>query len=550
VEDLDQDPAKACEAIAREWSISFGAKYTSIKIREVSRAFEGTAAVRVRATVAHDSYERLIDIPCSHEDHRIATGLSGLDALPKTIEKPESLGLSIERLGAAASLDESISEFSRFYLERREQETRAASDERKRKKLQDEFTPRLDMMLVGLEGKLHREVKLHAEYTFDSKDEYDCVLTVIPKNGKIVDLPEMSLCSKSGRIVPRAWLSKCEITGAEALRHLLVKSEVSGRFALPEFTVQCALSGKRLFRDESDVSAVTGNVISSDLLKTSALSGKRAEPEHFGNCCFTNSELLKDELAVSEISGGVYRIDHQVRSIVSGKTGHKQEFATCHETRQPIALEEAERCDITGYPVRIGVLQICESSGKRVLPIGLDRCSLTGKRVLKRFLVTSSVSDTKILEEVAIRSVGGLFCTPAEAKACVWSGRKYHPDDIRKCQLTGLPIHFEFATSSPPYRLLPLVEMLDGIKRNSDKADRWPEVANRIAAATKGGKYNVEAAVLSPDTQHLATCSELRTMLGMRVFQVGALYDLASNSVVGRICAGKRGRESWSETTR
>jgi hypothetical protein len=185
-----------------------------------------------------------------------------------------------------------------------------------------------------------------------------------------------------------------------------------------------------------------------------------------------------------------------------------------------------------------------------VLPIGLDRCSLTGKRVLKRFLVTSSVSDTKILEEVAIRSVGGLFCTPAEAKACVWSGRKYHPDDIRKCQLTGLPIHFEFATSSPPYRLLPLVEMLDGIKRNSDKADRWPEVANRIAAATKGGKYNVEAAVLSPDTQHLATCSELRTMLGMRVFQVGALYDLASNSVVGRICAGKRGRESWSETTR
>jgi hypothetical protein len=319
---------------------------------------------------------------------------------------------------------------------------------------------------------------------------------------------------------------------------------------LPEFTVQCALSGKRLFRDEADVSAVTGNVVSSDLLKTSALSGRRAEPEHFGNCSFTNSELLKDELAVSEISGGVYRIDHQVRSIVSGKTGHKQEFATCHETRQPIALEEAERCDITGYPVRIGILQTCESSGKKVLPIGLERCTLTGKRVLKRFLVSSSLSGARILEKIAIRSAGGLFCTPTEATACAWSGRKYHPDDVRRCDLTGLPIYFDFATSNSPHRLLPLVEMLNGIKRNSDETERWRDVADRLAFATKGGKYNVEAAILSPNGQHLATCSELRRMLGMRVHQVGAIYDLTSDSIVGRICTGKRGRDSWIEATR
>ena len=194
-------------------------------------------------------------------------------------------------------------------------------------------------------------------------------------------------------------------------------------------------------------------------------------------------------------------------------------------------------------------IQACEVSGKRVLPIGLDRCTLTGTRALKRYLVSSSLSGTRILEKVAIRSVGGLFCTPAEAKTCVWSGRKYHPDDIRKCELTGLPIHFEFATPSSPYRLLPLVEILDGIRRNSDGAERWPDVADRIAAATKGGKYNVEAAILSPDSQHLATCSELRKMLGIRVYQVGALYDLASNSIVGRVCTGKRGRESWAEAT-
>jgi hypothetical protein len=57
----------------------------------------------------------------------------------------------------AASLDDAISEFSRFYLERRELEMRAAGeDERKRKKLQDEFTPRLEVTLVG-QGKLYRE---------------------------------------------------------------------------------------------------------------------------------------------------------------------------------------------------------------------------------------------------------------------------------------------------------------------------------------------------------------------------------------------------------
>jgi len=550
VEDVDHDPAKTSEEIAREWSKNFGAKSTSIEINDASRAFDGAALIRVRATVAHDSYERLVNVPCSHEDHCTATGRAGLDVLPKTIEGPEALGLKIEKLRNAAGLDEGISEFSRFYLERREQETKAAGDERKRRKLQDEFTPRLEMMLVGLEGKLHREIKLRTRYGFDSEDEYESLLTVTPYDGKITDTPEFGLCSKLGRTVPTSCLSRCEITGAEALRHLLVKSDISGRFALPEFTVLCTQSGKRLFREEAGISAVTGNLVSSDLLKISALSGKQAEPEHFGSCSFTQADVLKDELALSEISGKSYRNDQQTRSVVSGKTGHKQEFVICHETRQPIALDEAERCDITGYPVRVGILERCQVSGKKVVPIGLDRCSITGKRALKRFLVSSSLSDARILEEVAIRSAGGLFCAPAEAKACVWSGRKYHPDDIRKCELTGLPIHFEFATSSSPYRLLPLVEMLDGVKRNSDEAERWHDVANRIAAATKGGKYNVEAAILSPNSQHLATCSEIKAMLGMRVYQVGALYDLASNSIVGRVCTGKRSREHWTEATR
>jgi len=69
------------------------------------------------------------------------------------------------------------------------------------------------------------------------------------------------------------------------------------------------------------------------------------------------------ELAVSEISGKQYRIDEQMRSAASGKTGHRREFILCHETRQPIALKEAERCELTGKHVRAGILEVCAVTG-------------------------------------------------------------------------------------------------------------------------------------------------------------------------------------------
>jgi hypothetical protein len=74
------------------------------------------------------------------------------------------------------------------------------------------------MMIVGLEGKLHREVKIRTRYIFDSSVEYESFLTVAPHDGKIVDSPELGFCSKTGRTVPFTCLSKCEVTGGETLR--------------------------------------------------------------------------------------------------------------------------------------------------------------------------------------------------------------------------------------------------------------------------------------------------------------------------------------------
>ena len=77
------------------------------------------------------------------EDHRSLGNKAELAALSRTIEHPKAIGLDAQQIKEAASLDDGIAEFCRFYLERREYEIERTDDERKRKKLHDEFTPSL-----------------------------------------------------------------------------------------------------------------------------------------------------------------------------------------------------------------------------------------------------------------------------------------------------------------------------------------------------------------------------------------------------------------------
>ncbi|KAF0145972.1 MAG: helicase [Nitrospirae bacterium] len=547
VEDLDQNPAAESEELARQWVLTFGGTPKGTAVEEVRRYFEGTAVIRVRATVAHDSYERLVAVPCSPDKHNARTDRSGFGPLSHTIENPSVFGINLDRLADAASLDEAISEFCRFYLERRTQEMQAAGDdERKKKKLEDDFSPRLEMTLVALEGRLHRQAIVKAQYRIDAEFEYQSNLTVNPHTGRLVDIPEMGLCARSGKTAPKTCLKQCQISGAMVLQHLLVQSEISSRVALPEFTFRCSLSGMRVLKDEAVLSAVSGHLVASALLKTSALSGKRAEPNHFGQCEFTKAEVLNTELAVSEFSGKHYRMDEQMRSAISGKTGHKSEFLTCYETRQPLFAAEAEQCEITGNYVRPGILEQCQSSKKRVLPSELEICAATGKRVLRKLLVTSSLSQARILEEVAVRSAAGKYCAPIESKPCLWSGRKFHPDDLRVCGLTGLHIHFEYASTNNKPCLQPLVNLLNDTIRTADEHHLWDTVTLKVATAIGKGRCRVEAAILSPDRRHLAVCTEMRTLLGFRVHHVGLVYAIPDQAVIGQVVRGRRTADGWA----
>ena len=114
------------------------------------------------------------------------------------------------------------------------------------------------MTLLGLQGKLDREIKARVRYAFDAEPDYDNVLTIVPSKGEVIDPPERGLCSKSGRSAPTSCIRTCEVTGGKVLRHLLVESAVSGRLALPEFTTTCAMSRKRVLNDEVEPSSVTG----------------------------------------------------------------------------------------------------------------------------------------------------------------------------------------------------------------------------------------------------------------------------------------------------
>jgi superfamily II DNA or RNA helicase len=167
VQDADNDPARQADEIARGWIETFGATPVGTKVDGVRRCFEGKALVRVRATVAHDSYERLVEVACAQGEHRAHAVRSGLYKLTDVIENAQHLGVDTERLADAASRDFGISEFCRFYIERRSQEMKAAAgDARKRKKLEDDFTPRLELTVVALEGRMHREVTTEAQYRF------------------------------------------------------------------------------------------------------------------------------------------------------------------------------------------------------------------------------------------------------------------------------------------------------------------------------------------------------------------------------------------------
>jgi superfamily II DNA or RNA helicase len=545
VQDADNDPQRGARSMAAEWVQSFGGSLRTTKIAGVTRAYSGEALLQIRATTAHDSYERLISVSCADEEHQ-TNDRNGLDPIPPVINRPEDVGLSLDRISRSAILDPGIAEFCRFYSERQAEEVRAAGDDaRMRKKLEDDFTPRLQTTIAGLRGTVRRILEEQVTYTIDQA-EYTSTLKLVPSTSQIIDAPPIAICARTMKLVPVETLGGCAVTGTKVLRHLLVKSAESGRLALPEHTVFCAMSGRRVLASEVEASFVTGKLVLRRLLKTSVLSGRRAEPEHVGRCAFTEADALRSELATSEVSGKRYRADQASRSEVSGKIGHASEFMACPLSGRILLPGEAERCSVTGQAVFPGMLEECVVSKQRVVPQELAPSSVSGRRARKQYLVVSSISGVQCLQEEAIRCDSGRFCTRMEAQPCSWTGRETHPDDLRICELTGVAIHYSVATRQPPYRLAPLAEMLGGSRRTSDNKPLWPELS-QLVSAVSDGRCAIESVQASPDGNQLAVCAEQKKLLGLRIRYIGFVYSMTNRAIVGRLAVGKRANLVWFE---
>lgn len=452
VQDADTDPQRGAQVLAAEWVQSFGGSLRTAKLARVTRTYSGEALLQVRATTAHDSYERLIPIKCTDEEHQ-TDDRNGLDPIPPVIDRPQDIGLSLDRITRSAMLDPGIAEFCRFYSERRAEEVRAAGDDaRMRKKLDDDFTPRLQTTIAGLRGTVRRILEERVTYTID-QSEYTSTLKLVPSTSQIVDAPPLASCAKTTKKVPIDTLGECAVSGAKVMRHLLVKSAVSDRFALPEHIVVCALSGQRVLSSEVETSDVTGQPVLRRLLKTSSLSGRKAEPQHVGRCAFTQADALLSELATSEVSGKPFRSDQVQKSDVSAKTGHTSEFITCPVTGRTLLPVEAERCAATGQQVMPGVLQECAVSQQRVLPSEVDRSDVTGRPVLRRLLKASTLSGRRaepdqfgrceftqaeaLLSELAISEVSGKRYRVDQALRSDMSGKSGHASEFIACPLSN-----------------------------------------------------------------------------------------------------------------
>ena len=546
VEDLDDSPEQKNNEIVRRWVEGFGGTPKHVEIESVSRKFDGRALVRVRATILHDSYERLVEVKCSPDEHFYIDGRPALRALTPPITDAAEAGLNMERIADAASLDEGIAEFSRFYLERREQEVRfAGDDERKKRKLHDEFTPRFEATIVALEGTVHREICARAKFDVDDGTNYESSLTAVPSNGRISKPPAFDLCAKTGRQFPQSCLARCQVSGGLVLRHLLVESEHSGRLVLPEFIEVCSLTGKRVVQDELATSDVSAQRIIGTLLQTSEISGKRGEPDNFAHCSFTGVEALRSELAKSDFSGKLCRLDQQARSDYSGKKGHKSEFVNCFETRQLIGSTEAEKCQETGELVRPGVLVKCEVTGEKVLPSLCGRCAVTNKLALKRVLVFSNLSQAPMIPDAAVHASSGNFCLPVECESCAWTGQKFHPDDLKNCSLTGLMVHSNFLTKQN-FCLQPLFELLNDVDRLPDGKD-YPVLERALERKMNGTKSKIVSGSISPTKNSLAVCAEVKHLLGLKTRYVGFVFSPATKEILGNLAQGKRTKQGWFE---
>src|SRR5213593_141480 len=104
--------------------------------------------------------------------------------------------------------------------------------------------------------------------------------------------------------------------------------------------------------------------------------------------------------------------------------------------------------------------------------------------------------------------------------------------------------HFEYMTTDGGAQLEPLISLLNGVQRKSDRPELWARIVTEMSPVLDG-RCQIEAAVSSPNGDHLAVCVQTKNWFGLKTRQAGLLYAIRDQAAVGRIVPGKRDAEGW-----
>jgi superfamily II DNA or RNA helicase len=524
-------PDSEVKVVIENWAESFAGKIVDTESIGFDLGFVGTVTARTKTFVAHDSYETIIDLPCSkHQTHSKTFAMSA-----KQILSAEEIGLEVGLLSESITSEPSIAEFNRYYLQRREVELQAVSgDDRKRKKLADEFTPRIEAFIVGLTGKTMVTQRVKVKTRLQGSNVFISELSVNHSTGQIVQSPRFETCSVSGHSAPSDCFAKCDISGRLCILDELKKSDFSGKYMMPEFAVRCAASGKLASKDETVTSDLTGLPVHETLFVTSVVSGTKAEPVHFGKCEFTSASVLKSELIKSEYSGKLFRKDRTQGSDVNGKIGDTSEFLQCPLSKKFLRQGEGERCASTSVEVFPGQLQTCHVTSSRVLPSELMLCAETGVIAMKDQFVPSSVSGQSVLASIAVQSIDDSFCLPRERKYCNWSNSLWHPNDIATCQLTNCEVHTDYLNKAN-VQLEDFTSFMVARIKSLHFENHWPTIASKYRSQFQVKDCEIVSALVSPGKNVVACKAVLRSMLGFRKKNVAFLYSLNKMKIIGNL---------------
>jgi superfamily II DNA or RNA helicase len=454
VRDLSEMDDALLDVLASEWVEAIdGAILKNVTIKQERYEFQGTLACRASAAVAHDRFEKLVDIPILPQGHKEleTNGSADIPLIQQQIDVAQ-LGEQIgDRVWESVKRDEDMLKFCTFYNQRRVEEVdRAECTPEKQRVVEESFTPFIAAIGAALDGVRYVVVTLTVEFDIDENGPYSAEIEVVPATRQVLGEPNWDTCELSGQRVPAPCLAACERTATRALRHLLARSDQSDRYVRPEFIVTCDVSGRKLIDDETEVSEVSGRRAWSELFATSEISGRRALVEEMTRCEFTQAMVMTNEFDTSEVSGKRYREDERAESAMSKKSGHRSEFLECQHTGDWVLPEELGKSDLSGLHVRKDLLLQSEKPPAR---LGIEdefvKCQATDKRILRDEASQSAVSNKWFDRSLLVSSDNSSrMGHPSEMVVCAVTRARLLPDETEKCCRSGKIVQRELLTQS------------------------------------------------------------------------------------------------------